>query len=147
MEGDLPEARHWRAGRELRAGDGARSGFPERVGQRRSLQNIYKRFWTPVQIKAGLADLEPVLDSGGKPVLDEAGNPKNDAVPRFGFHALRHVAASLFIAYLGWTPKRVQEVMGHSSTTVTYDTYGHLFADKEADREAMKKIEAAISAA
>jgi hypothetical protein len=37
--------------------------------------------------------------------------------------------------------------MGHSSITVTYDTYGHLFADKDADREAMKKIEAAISAA
>ena len=85
------------------------------------IQNIYKRFWTPVQAKCGL--------------------------PGYGFHALRHVAASLFIAYLGWTPKRVQEVMGHSSITVTYDTYGHLFKDKEADRDAMKRIEAAIAAA
>jgi integrase len=88
-----------------------------------------------------------VLDMRGKPVLDEAGNPKNKAVPKFGFHALRHVAASLFIAYLGWTPKRVQVVMGHSSITVTFDLYGHLFEDKAADREAMGKLEAAIVAA
>ena len=65
----------------------------------------------------------------------------------YGFHALRHVAASLLIAYLNWTPKRVQQVMGHSSITVTYYTYGHLFKDKDADRDAMKKIEAAIAAA
>ena len=37
--------------------------------------------------------------------------------------------------------------MGHSSITVTYDTYGHLFKDKDADRDAMKRIEAAIAAA
>jgi integrase len=95
--------------------------FPNGVGNVESIQNIYKRFWNPVQEECGL--------------------------PHYGFHALRHVAASLFIAYLNWTPKRVQEVMGHSSITVTYDTYGHLFKDKDADRDAMKKIEAAISAA
>ena len=53
----------------------------------------------------------------------------------------------MFVAYLNWTLKRVQEVMGHSSITVTYDTYGHLFKDKGADREAMKELKAAISAA
>jgi integrase len=95
--------------------------FPNGLGNVESLQNIYKRFWDPVQEKCEL--------------------------PHYGFHSLRHVAASLFIAYLGWTPKRVQEVMGHSSITVTYDTYGHLFKDKDADRDAMKKIEAAIAAA
>jgi integrase len=121
--------------------------FPNGLGNVESLQNIYKRFWTPVQVKAGLADIEPVLDDRGKPVLDEDGAPRIVAVPKFSFHALRHVAASLFIAYLGWTPKRVQEVMGHSSITVTYDTYGHLFQDKDADRDSMKKLEAAIAAA
>ena len=68
-------------------------------------------------------------------------------LPHYGFHALRHVAATLFIAYLGWTLKRVQVVMGHSSITITFDLYGHLFEDKAGDREAMKKIEAAIAAA
>jgi integrase len=62
-------------------------------------------------------------------------------------HTLRHAAASLFIAHLGWTPKRVQVVMGHASIRMTYDLYGHLFEDREADREAMKKIEAGIAAA
>jgi integrase len=60
---------------------------------------------------------------------------------------LRHAAASLFIAHLGWTPKRVQTVMGHSSIAMTFDLYGHLFEDHDADREAMKKIEAAVIAA
>ena len=62
-------------------------------------------------------------------------------------HALRHAAASLFIAHLGWTPKRVQGVMGHASITMTFDSYGHLFADAEGDREAMKKLEAAVLSA
>jgi integrase len=65
----------------------------------------------------------------------------------YGFHALRHAAASLFIAHLGWTPKRVQTVMGHASIQMTYDRYGHLFEDRESDREAMKKLEAAVVAA
>src|SRR5262245_7423655 len=73
------------------------------------------------------------------------GEPTSAA--KYGFHALRHAAASLFIAHLGWTPKRVQTVMGHSSIRMTYDLYGHLFEDPEADREAMKKIEAAVVAA
>jgi integrase len=60
---------------------------------------------------------------------------------------LRHAAASLFIAHLGWTPKRLQAVMGHSSITMTFDLYGHLYENAEDDREAMKKVEAAIVAA
>lgn len=60
---------------------------------------------------------------------------------------LRHAAASLFIAYLGWTPKRIHAVMGHASVSMTFDLYGHLFENKEADRSAMEKIEAAITAA
>jgi hypothetical protein len=30
---------------------------------------------------------------------------------------------------------------------MTFDLYGHLYEDKDADREAMKKVEAAIVAA
>lgn len=73
----------------------------------------------------------------GKPIL----------VARYGFHMLRHAAASLFIAHLGWTPKRLQTVMGHSSVTMTFDLYGHLYENVDDDREVMKKIEAAIVAA
>ena len=66
---------------------------------------------------------------------------------KYNFHLLRHAAASLFIAYLNWTPKRIQTVMGHSSVQMTFDLYGHLFEDKEADREAMAKLEAAVRVA
>ena len=58
---------------------------------------------------------------------------------KYNFHLLRHAAASLFIAYLtslfiaylNWTPKRIQTVMRHSSVQMTFDLYGHLFEDKE----------------
>ena len=51
----------------------------------------------------------------------------------------------LFIQYLKWTPKRLH--MGHSSVTMTFDLYGHLFGDIEADKADMAKIEAAVRAA
>jgi integrase len=76
-------------------------------------------------------------DAQGGPILE----------PRYGFHMLRHAAASLFIQYLGWAPKRLQTVMGHASITVTFDLYGHLFENVEADRADMAKIEAAVRAA
>ncbi len=34
--------------------------------------------------------------------------------------------------------------MGHGTIRMTYDLYGHLFEDPEADREAMKRVEAAV---
>jgi integrase len=101
--------------------------FPNGVGRIESHTNILKRFWFPLQQGCGITD--------------------GDGKARYPFHSLRHTAASLFIAHLGWTPKRVQAVLGHSSIKMTFDTYGHLFADHEGDREAMKKLEAAIVAA
>jgi integrase len=61
------------------------------------------------------------------------------------FHALRHAAASLFIEQ-GWTPKKVQSLMGHSSIQVTFDIYGHLYSDPEDDAKAMAQIEARLLA-
>ena len=66
---------------------------------------------------------------------------------RYGFHSLRHAAASLFIRYLGWSPKRLQIVIGYSSVRMTFDLYGHLFEDVESDRADMAKIEVAVRAA
>jgi integrase len=64
----------------------------------------------------------------------------------YEFHSLRHAAASLFIETLQWSPKRIQAVMGHSSITMTFDRYGHLFENKEDDQVAMKRLEAAVVA-
>jgi integrase len=109
--------------------------FPNGAGNVESLQNVWHRFWTPLQIACGISVEKTGAD--GKPVME----------PKYGFHKVRHAAASLFIAHLNWTPKRVQAVMGHSSINMTFDLYGHLFEDHDADREAMKKIEAAVVAA
>lgn len=101
--------------------------FPNGAGNIESHSNIVKRVWNPLQIACGL--------------VSDAGKP------RYSFHAVRHAAASLFIAHLGWTPKRVQSVLGHASITMTFDRYGHLLEDRNGDCEAMKKLEAAIVAA
>ena len=101
--------------------------FPNGVGRIEALPNIQQRVWAPLQIKCGLVTA--------------------DGKARYHFHSLRHAAASLFIAHLGWQPKRVQTVMGHASITMTFDRYGHLFEDSKGDQEAMKKLEAAIGAA
>ena len=101
--------------------------FPNGAGNVESLPNIVKRVWNPLQVKC------KIVTEGGK--------------ARYGFHTIRHAAASLFIAHLGWTPKRVQAVLGHSSITMTFDRYGHLFEDREDDQRALQKLEAAIVAA
>lgn len=57
----------------------------------------------------------------------------------FRFHDLRHFAASLFIE-TGLPPKRIQEIMGHHSITMTFDLYGHLFDDEKMIAAAMDKM-------
>ncbi|WP_062223096.1 tyrosine-type recombinase/integrase [Aureimonas sp. D3] len=58
---------------------------------------------------------------------------------KYHFHQLRHVAASLFIE-TGLPPKRIQTIMGHSTISMTFDRYGHLFDDPAIVEEAMRKI-------
>jgi integrase len=74
----------------------------------------------------------PATDDDGKPVINNAGEPVMREVGRYGLHALRHACASLWIEQ-GHNPKQIQTLMGHSSIKVTFDPYGHLFADSEAD--------------
>jgi integrase len=97
--------------------------FPNTQGNVQSLPNLHRRGLGMLQVKAGLA---------------------TDAMrPKYGLHAFRHAAASLFIEQ-GWSPKRVQAVMGHSSIQVTFDTYGHLFPAPQDDREAMRLLQARL---
>ena len=98
---------------------------------------IIESFFEPLQRANGMTvECDPPADRA-----------RSRLKAKYGFHSLRHAAASLFIAHLGWTPKRLQTVMGHSSIQMTFDLYGHLFEDTDGDREAMKKLEAAIVAA
>jgi integrase len=100
--------------------------FPNGVGKPLTVPNLRDRVLGPLQAAAGIS---PAFK------------------PKYGWHSLRHAAASLFIEQLGWSPKRLQAVMGHASIQMTFDHYGHLFEqDHAADRAAMAKIEAALRA-
>jgi integrase len=108
--------------------------FPTENGTIHSNSNIHRHCWGPLQRRAGLSD-----------VVGQDANGVDIRVPRLTFHALRHAAASLFIEQ-GWTPKKVQTVMGHASIQVTFDTYGHLWKTTEDDLKAMAQIEARLMA-
>jgi integrase len=60
-----------------------------------------------------------------KPALRRAGLPET-----VRFHDLRHTFAGLLIAE-GAHPRAIMERMGHSSITVTLNTYGHLLPGLE----------------
>ena len=109
--------------------------FPNTVGNVEHHSNIWQRGFEPLQFKCGIT-----ADSGRK---DKEGNPILKG--KYGLHALRHAAASLFIEQ-GWTPKRVQTVIGHASIQMTFDLYGHLFKDSDDDREEMKQVQALLIA-
>jgi integrase len=51
---------------------------------------------------------------------------------KYGLHSLRHFFASWAIEQ-GFSPKRLQALLGHSSIQMTFDTYGHLFPSLEDD--------------
>ena len=79
-------------------------------------------------------------------MLVENGIVGPDAYARFGMHALRHAAASLFIEQ-GWNPKKIQTLLGHASITMTMDVYGHLFESGEGDASMFEKLERDLPAA
>jgi integrase len=70
-------------------------------------------------------------------VVNEKGAAK------YGMHALRHACASLWIEN-GMNAKRIQKLMGHSTIQMTFDVYGHLFIDVDADQRAAEDIQARL---
>jgi len=103
--------------------------FPNTDGNIEWHANIINRAWVPLQIAAGVT--VQVRDENGKLVRDEDGKPVLQA-KYTGLHSLRHFYASWCInreadGGLELPAKVVQERLGHSSITVTLDTYGHLF--------------------
>lgn len=100
--------------------------FPNGAGNVESYGNLMQRMFYPLQKCAGLVD--------------------DDGRPKYGFHALRHAAASMMIEQQ-WPPKKVQVILGHSSITMTFDVYGHLFTRAEDDLELFDKLEQDLMAA
>jgi integrase len=72
------------------------------------------------------------------PIADKAG------MSGMRFHDLRHFFASVLIAQ-GESVKYVQDQLGHSSSQITLDTYGHLFPQSR--QEATSKLDRMLAAA
>ena len=68
-----------------------------------------------------------------QPLLKKAG------LHRIRFHDLRHTAATLALQE-GVHPKIVQEMLGHSSISITIDTYSHVLPSMQ--KEAAAKMDA-----
>ena len=90
--------------------------FPDSLGGVQVHKNILTRRYYPTQVRAAL--------------------PR-----RYSFHALRHFAASAFIAQKV-DLKRLSGWLGHSTVTLTLDRYGHLLADDTKDAAIMAAAEA-----
>jgi integrase len=87
--------------------------FCTKVGTPLSVHNLHNRSWKPLLRKAGLP-------------------------PGTRFHDLRHTCATLLLAK-GVHPKIVQEMLGHSSISITLDTYSHVLPNMQS--EAVRAME------
>ena len=90
--------------------------------------------------RGGIADHQSLHRHGLGPLLVAAAIGTDPRQPKYGLHSLRHAAASLWIEQ-GFTPKKVQELMGHSTIAMTLDTYTHLWASPDDDEKAMRQME------
>ena len=81
--------------------------FCTRVGTPMSVHNLHNRSW--------------------KPLLREAGLPLDTR-----FHDLRHTCATLLLTK-GVHPKIVQEMLGHSSISITLDIYSHVLPNMQGE--------------
>jgi integrase len=114
--------------------------FPNGIGKVESHANILDRGLHPILIAGGFTVPVPVVNDDGAPIINNAGKAVMRDAPKYGMHSLRHACASLWIE-TGYNPKQIQKLMGHSSIKVTFDVYGHLFADNEADLRAAEDVE------
>lgn len=119
--------------------------FPNGVGRVESHSNLMNRYFYPAQIAAGVTKLVPLKDKNKNPVLDEHGRPEMVTRAKYGLHALRHFCASLWID-AGFSPKKVQVLMGHKSIVQTFDIYGYLFERRDRDRAKVLEIERSVLA-
>jgi integrase len=95
--------------------------FPTRRGGVQSYTNIRRLNWVPVCRKLGLVDAQGSI--------------------RYGLHDARHFRVSEKIA-VGANLREIMEEIGHASSAMTLDLYGHLFPeDLEKRREQARLID------
>lgn len=113
--------------------------FPNLKGRPEALQPIVRDGYQAAQKRAGVVLPGKEKDADGKLIM----------VAKYsGLHSLRHFYASWCInrradGGLELPPKVVQDRLGHSSITMTMDTYGHLFPRGD-DADEMAAAESAL---
>jgi integrase len=117
--------------------------FPNGLGKVESHSNVLESGLHPILREGGFTPAVPVLDDAGRPVINKAGDPVMKDIPKYGMHSLRHACASLWIES-GYNPKQIQKLMCHSSIKITFDVYGHLFADSEANQRAADDVQSKL---
>jgi integrase len=92
--------------------------FANKEGKPSNHANLWNRFLMPLKKSCGITG-------------------------KFGFHVMRHVCASLWIAKK-YSPKQLQELMGHATLAITMDLYGHLWKDEEETQKFADAVENSI---
>jgi integrase len=124
----------------------------QHVGSRKSNKSV---FTLPPETKLAsmlrddLADARKAWIEEAKQALDEYSRrqesdfltAKNHDGEVIDFHSLRHTCGA-WLAMTGAYPKVVQQVMRHSTITLTMDAYGHLFPGQEA--EAVQRLKSVM---
>jgi len=95
--------------------------LPTSLGTAQTHANVTNRMWVPLRQAAGLAR--------------RAKSRKGEAILRPSYRStLRHIYASLLIERV-ITPKQFRCGWGTALSRFTYDLYGHLFDQRDADRK------------
>lgn len=117
------------------------------VGFRRDLYPVRPRLRSQVAVGVVAAGERPALrvgDRGQQATPNQPWHPeavtwrfeclvRDAALPPIRLHDLRHCAAT-FLKAAGADPKDVQELLGHSSITITGDTYTTVIAEPDVER-------------
>jgi integrase len=123
--------------------------FPSPRGMVWDENNLRERHWLPAVAAAQRCAEHPPPEPP-KPKRGPRRKLRNHEVStcrcetrlrcRPRLHDLRHTHASMLI-HAGWTPKKVQGRMGHTSFLVTMNIYGHLWdLGDEAELEALDRL-------
>jgi integrase len=96
--------------------------------------------------KGNIDFLANIIQRGLIPTVEAAGLVvKGQGEEYHGMHVFRHFYASWCIDR-GLQPKVIQERLGHSSITITFDRYGHLFPRTDDSHEIEQAELAVVSA-
>jgi integrase len=112
--------------------------------------------WIPVHLRPQTNLVFPSEANGGDITLSTISKPfaeiqkavglfRPNGQHKYTLHSLRHFFASWIIEQ-GFSPKRCQALLGHTSVQMTFDRYGHLFPSLEDDHKKFAAAEAAMFA-